>query len=136
MRRRWFTRPTSNCTTKGNHGGRTDLRVFRQQQVGPLIGKRTWGGLVKSSVHYALVDGGALTAPDNAGFDPINGEWIAENEGVPPDIEVELDARTVAEGRDPQLARAEREALRLVEEAGTTSVTPPAYFRPARRAGG
>ncbi len=107
--------------------------VFRQQQAGPLIGKRTWGGLVKSSVHYSLIDGGALTAPDNAVFDPINNQWIAENEGVPPDIEVELDARTVAEGRDPQLERAVEEALRLVEEAGTIEVTPPPFPRPARR---
>ena len=107
--------------------------VFRQQQAGPLIGKRTWGGLVKSSVHYSLIDGGALTAPDNAIFDPINNIWIAENEGVPPDIEVDLDARTVAAGRDPQLERAVQEALRLVEEAGTTVVTPPPFSRPARR---
>ncbi len=53
--------------------------VFRQQKTGPLIGARTWGGLVKSSVHYSLVDGGALTAPDNAVFDPINNKWVAEN---------------------------------------------------------
>jgi tricorn protease len=46
--------------------------AFRQQQVGPLIGTRTWGGLVKSSTHYQMVDGGSLTAPDNAVFDPIN----------------------------------------------------------------
>ena len=110
--------------------------AFRQQQVGPLIGARTWGGLVKSSVHYALVDGGALTAPDNAVFDPINNRWVAENEGVPPDIEVLLDARSFAEGRDPQLERAVREALRLVEEQGTQSVTPPPYPRPSRRPGG
>jgi tricorn protease len=110
--------------------------AFRQQNVGPLIGARTWGGLVKSSVHYALVDGGALTAPDNAVFDPINNRWVAENEGVPPDIEVLLDARTVAEGRDPQLERAVEEALRLVEAQGERVVTPPPYPRPARRPGG
>ena len=75
--------------------------VFRQQEVGPLIGTRTWGGLVKSSVHYPLVDGGALTAPDNAVFDPMGGDWIAENEGVPPDIEVLVDASVeTCEGRD------------------------------------
>ncbi len=105
--------------------------VFRQQNAGPLIGTRTWGGLVKSSVHYALVDGGALTAPDNAVFDPINGRWIAENEGVPPDIEVRLDARSVAEGRDPQLEAGVREALRLLEEEGTTTIVPPPFSRPA-----
>ncbi len=106
--------------------------VFRQQQAGPLIGTRTWGGLVKSSVHYSLVDGGALTAPDNAVFDPINNRWIAENEGVPPDIEVELDARSVAEGRDAQLERGVEETLRLLEEQGTPTVEPPAFSKPAK----
>lgn len=110
--------------------------AFRQQQVGPLIGARTWGGLVKSSVHYALVDGGALTAPDNGVFDPINNRWVAENEGVPPDIEVLLDARSVAEGRDPQLERAVAELMRMVEEEGRGTVTPPPYPRPSRRPGG
>merc|ERR1711880_25920 len=56
--------------------------VFRQQKAGLLIGATTWGGLVKSSVHYALMDGGALTAPDNAVFDPANNVYVAENEGV------------------------------------------------------
>lgn len=109
--------------------------AFRQQQVGPLIGTRTWGGLVKSSVHYALVDGGALTAPDNAVFDPINNQWVAENEGVPPDIEVLLGARSVAEGRDPQLERAVDEVLRLLRENPRPTVTPPPYPRPSRRGG-
>jgi tricorn protease len=107
--------------------------VFRQQKAGPLIGTRTWGGLVKSSVHYALVDGGALTAPDNAVFDPIKGEWIAENEGVPPDIEVLLDARLAAEGRDPQLERGVQEVLRMLEAAPPVEVVPPAFSEPARR---
>ncbi|NNF04676.1 MAG: protease, partial [Rhodothermales bacterium] len=90
--------------------------VFRHQNAGPLIGMRTWGGLVKSSVHYPFVDGGAMTAPDNAVFDPIENEWIAENEGVAPDIEVRLSAKALAEGRDPQLDRAIEEALQLLEE--------------------
>ncbi len=107
--------------------------AFRQQKVGPLIGTRTWGGLVKSSVHYALVDGGAVTAPDNAVFDPVNNKWIAENEGVPPDIEVMLDAKSVAAGRDPQLERAVQEAMRLVNAAGRKPITPPPFPRPSRR---
>jgi tricorn protease len=111
--------------------------AFRQQKVGPLVGTRTWGGLVKSSVHYAMIDGGTLTAPDNAVFDPINNRWVAENEGVPPDIEVLMDAKTVAQGRDPQLERAVQEALRLVEaQGGPPQVTPPPYSRPSRRPGG
>jgi len=107
--------------------------VFRQQNAGPLIGTRTWGGLVKSSVHYALVDGGALTAPDNAVFDPVNHRWIAENEGVSPDIEVLLDARSVSEGRDPQLERGVKEVLRMLQEQPTPTVTPPPFPTPAER---
>jgi tricorn protease len=107
--------------------------VFRHQEAGPLIGTRTWGGLVKSSVHYALVDGGALTAPDNAVFDPNAHQWIAENQGVPPDIEVVVDARSAAEGRDPQLERAVQEALRLLEEHSPPTVTPPPFSTPSKR---
>ncbi|MBL4605454.1 MAG: PD40 domain-containing protein, partial [Flavobacteriaceae bacterium] len=58
--------------------------VFRQQNAGKLIGMTTWGGLVKSSTHYRLIDGGSLTAPDNAVFDPNKNEWVAENKGVAP----------------------------------------------------
>ncbi len=110
--------------------------AFRQQEVGPLIGARTWGGLVKSSVHYSLVDGGALTAPDNAIFDPENNVWVAENEGVPPDIEVLLDAQSASEGRDPQLERAVTELLRMLEANPPRTVTPPPFSRPSRRPGG
>ena len=109
--------------------------VFRQQKAGPLIGKRTWGGLVKSSVHYPLLDGGALTAPDNRVFDPINHRWIGENEGIAPDVEVALDARSISEGRDPQLERAVAEVLRLIEEEGSPQVVPPPYTTPAARPG-
>ncbi|MGD8781142.1 MAG: PDZ domain-containing protein [Ignavibacteria bacterium] len=105
--------------------------VFRQQQAGPLIGTRTWGGLVSSAVHYRLVDGGALTAPDNAVFDPINNKWVAENEGVAPDIEVRLDAKSLTEGRDVQIERAVKEALLLLEQQGTLKVTHPPYSKPA-----
>ena len=107
--------------------------VFRQQKVGPLIGARTWGGLVKSSVHYALVDGGALTAPDNAVFDPINNKWVAENEGVPPDIEVRQDAASLEKGNDPQLERAVKETLLLLEKEGRVKVTPPPFSTPAKK---
>lgn len=109
--------------------------AFRQQHAGPLIGTRTWGGLVKSSVHYLMVDGGFLTAPDNAVFDPINHKWIAENEGVPPDIEVLMDAKAVAAGRDPQLERAVQETLRSVRAAGAAPVKAPPFSRPSHRPG-
>ncbi len=105
--------------------------VFRQQKAGPLIGMRTWGGLVKSSVHYSLVDGGALTAPDNAVFDPVNNRWVGENEGIPPDIEVRLDARSMEKGEDPQLIRAVEEALLLIGRDPLPEVTRPSFPTPA-----
>jgi len=106
--------------------------VFRQQKIGPLIGSRTWGGLVKSSVHYAMVDGGTLTAPDNAVFDPVNRLWVAENQGVPADIEVRQDAVSLSKGIDPQLERAVKEALKLLDQQGEIKIVPPAYSTPAR----
>jgi tricorn protease len=105
--------------------------IFRQQRVGPLVGKRTWGGLVKSSVHYGLVDGGALTAPDNAIFDPLEDVWVGENMGIPPDIEVWMDARSVSEGRDPQLERAVEVVLDLLREQ--PEIVAPEFSTPARK---
>lgn len=107
--------------------------VFRHQQVGPLIGTRTWGGLVKSSVHYAFIDNGVMTAPDNAIFDPKEGKWIAENMGIAPDINIGITAQTVAEGRDLQLERAVQEALRLLEKEPFPVVQKPPYPTPAKR---
>lgn len=107
--------------------------VFRQQKAGPLIGARTWGGLVKSSVHYAMVDGSALTAPDNAVFDPINNKWIAENEGVAPDIKVYQDAKSAAAGRDVQLERAVTETLKQLGKSGGDKIVPPPFSKPAKK---
>lgn len=107
--------------------------VFRHQKVGPLIGTRTWGGLVKSTVHYPFIDNGAMTAPDNGIFDPQANEWIAENKGVPPDIEVKVSAKAVAEGRDLQLERAVAEALKLLEKEPWPDVKTPPYSTPAKK---
>ncbi|NJB86559.1 tricorn protease [Lewinella marina] len=105
--------------------------AFRQQEAGPLIGATTWGGLVKSSVHYGFIDGGAMTAPDNAVFDPVAGEYIAENVGIAPDIVVRQDARSLNEGKDPQLQRAVEEVLQLLEKQSPREVKNPPYPRPA-----
>ncbi len=104
--------------------------VFRQQKAGKLIGMTTWGGLVKSSTHYRLIDGGSLTAPDNAVFDPIKGEWIAENKGVAPDIKVRQDAKALSQGKDPQLERAVQELLKQLPNK--RKVVPPAFSKPAK----
>ncbi|MFZ1228142.1 MAG: PDZ domain-containing protein, partial [Saprospiraceae bacterium] len=107
--------------------------IFRQQKVGPLIGTRTWGGLVKSSTHYSFVDGGAMTAPDNGVFDPINNKWVGENMGIAPDIEQKISAIAVSKGRDLQLEKAVEETLKLLEKEPFPDVKRPAYSTPAKR---
>ncbi len=79
--------------------------AFRKSQIGPLVGKRTWGGLVGIYDYPQLIDGGSVTAPRLAFYNP-DGTWDVENHGVAPDLEVELDPKAVREGHDPQLERA------------------------------
>jgi tricorn protease len=105
--------------------------AFRQLKVGPIIGTRTWGGLVAASAPYALVDGGTITAPSSAVF-TLNGEWPAEGEGIPPDIDVPLDAQSVAAGRDPQLERGVAEALKLLQQSPVRPLTLPRASKRAR----
>ncbi len=78
--------------------------MFRKFKVGPIIGKRTWGGLVGILGFPVLMDGGGITAPNLAIW--TEDGWVVENEGVPPDIEVEQTPADVIAGRDPQLERA------------------------------
>jgi tricorn protease len=77
---------------------------FQQKQLGPVIGTRTWGGLVGVSMFISLVDGGGLTAPDYRIYDE-QGRWIVENTGVTPDIEVDLSPAEMARGVDAQLQK-------------------------------
>ncbi len=80
--------------------------MFRQQKLGPLIGARTWGGLVGIAGNYGLVDGGQVSSPEFAIYDRETGNIIAENTGVDPDIEVDMRPDLVAQGKDPQLEAA------------------------------
>ena len=88
--------------------------MFRKREIGPLVGTRTWGGLVGIWGVPGLIDGGYITAP-RGGFFDTDGRWSVENEGVAPDIEVEQTPAAMAAGADPQLDRAIDEALRLLE---------------------
>jgi tricorn protease len=94
-------------------GGDLMPYMFRRRKIGPLIGTRTWGGLVATSDQAPFVDGGGMVAP-RLGFFDRDGKWAVENEGVAPDIDVENFPRDVIAGRDPQLERAVQEALRLL----------------------
>ena len=79
--------------------------LFRQNKVGPLVGKRTWGGLVGIYTYPTLIDGGSVTAPRVAFRNP-QGELDVENKGVAPDIDVDLDPKMWRAGRDVQLEKA------------------------------
>ncbi len=78
--------------------------MFRKFNLGKLVGKRTWGGLVGTLGFPVLMDGGSVTAPNLAIW--TEDGFVVENEGVPPDIEVEQTPADVIAGRDPQLERA------------------------------
>ena len=96
-------------------GGDALPYYFRFRKIGPLVGKRTWGGLVGHHGGCDLIDSGRITSPNLAFYD-IDGNWDVENVGVAPDIEVEQTPALVIRGHDPQLERAVEEALRLLEQ--------------------
>ena len=77
-----------------------------------------------------MVDGGSLTAPDNAVFDPETNTWVAENKGVAPDIAVRQDAISLEKGGDPQLERAVKELLSQLKSK--KQITPPPFPRPTK----
>ena len=89
--------------------------MFKQAKLGPLIGKRSWGGVVGITNRGPLVDGGVVNVPE-FGFASADGRWIIEGHGVEPDIEIENDPKSVIEGHDPQLERAVEEVMKKVRE--------------------
>lgn len=84
-------------------GGDMFPYLFKQAHLGPLIGERTWGGLVGINGFHTLVDGGLISAPEAAFYDPKTDKWIAENKGIEPDIVVDARPDLIAKGQDPQL---------------------------------
>ncbi len=107
-------------------GGDAFPYYFRQAGVGPLVGKRTWGGLIGISGAPPLIDGGSVTVP-SFGFYTLDGQWQIEGHGVEPDIEVEADPGEMAKGRDPQLERAIEEAMRLLRESPPLRAQRPVH---------
>jgi tricorn protease len=107
-------------------GGDAMPWYFRRAGVGPLVGKRTWGGLVGIYGYPTLIDGGVVTAPRLAFFNP-EGQWEVENHGVAPDIEVDLDPQAVRAGHDPQLEKAVQVVLDALEKNPLPKPKKPAY---------
>jgi tricorn protease len=100
--------------------------MFRKFQLGPLVGQRTWGGLVGTLGFPTLMDGGQITAPNLAIWTAEEG-WVVENEGVPPDIYVEQTPADVMAGRDPQLEKAIEVAMQALKQSPQNTPKRPAY---------
>ncbi len=100
--------------------------MFRHRKIGELVGKRTWGGLVHTADTPVFVDGGSAIAP-RGGFFTRENKWAVENEGIPPDVDVENWPKDVIAGHDPQLERAVQEGLRMLKEKPVTrtNTEPP-----------
>jgi tricorn protease len=99
--------------------------LFKKNDVGTLVGKRTWGGLVGIGGYPDLIDGGSVTAPRWALYG-TRGEWEVENIGIAPDVDVEMDPALIRQGHDPQLERAVSEAM-----AQVAAHPAPTFVRPA-----
>jgi len=99
--------------------------MFREAGLGPLIGKRSWGGVVGITNRGQLIDGGAVSVPE-FGLANNKGEWIIEGYGVDPDIEVDNDPQSVIAGKDPQLERAIAEVMTRLKQPVKLPPRPPA----------
>ncbi|HDP98252.1 MAG TPA: peptidase S41, partial [bacterium] len=105
------------CITNRQAGSGGDMLPleFRKKGLGPVIGTRSWGGLVGVSCWISLIDGGGMSAPDYRIYD-TDGQWIVENEGVSPDVEIDLDPVEVSRGYDAQL----EEAIKILMKKNQT----------------
>lgn len=112
-------------------GGDAFPDYFRKAGLGPLIGGRTWGGLIGISGAPTLIDGGGVTVPTFRMYNP-DGTWFKEGHGVDPDIQVLEDPTQLAKGVDTQLERAIAEALKLVKDKGPIHPAPPQKENRAR----
>ena len=107
-------------------GGDAFPDFFRKAGLGPLIGTRTWGGLIGISGAPGLIDGGGITVPTFRMYDP-DGKWFKEGHGVDPDIEVIDDPAKLAKGVDPQLEAAITEVMKELKEHPPVNPKHPPY---------
>jgi tricorn protease len=105
-------------------GGDAFPDYFKKKNLGPLIGTRTWGGLIGISGVPTLIDGGSITSPTFRMYNP-DGTWFKEGHGVDPDIEVPEDLTAMAKGTDPQLEKAITEVKDEIKKKGFTRPKAP-----------
>lgn len=124
----WSSRAHMALLTNRFAGSGGDMLpfLFREAGLGPVIGTRTWGGLVGISMFVDTIDGGGITAPDYRVYNNQS-QWVVENEGVKPDVDIDADPASFAAGKDVQLDEAVQYLLLMLETQPRS--TPPA--RPA-----
>ena len=122
------TRAHMVCLTnrQAGSGGDELPHEFKQKGMGPVIGTRTWGGLVGVSNFISLIDGGGLTAPDYRIYSP-EGKWVVENTGVAPDIEVDLHPEEMSRGYDAQLMKGIEVLMKKIKEEPRPWPKHPAF---------
>ncbi|MBI3871681.1 MAG: PD40 domain-containing protein [candidate division Zixibacteria bacterium] len=97
---------------------------FKLNNLGPTIGKRTWGGVVGIRGHRPFTDGGFMTTPEFALYD-LDRKWALENKGFQPDIDVDYPPQVVMQGIDPQIDRAVQELMKKIKESPRPLPPPP-----------
>ena len=119
-------------------GGDSVADYFRKYALGAIVGKRTWGGLMGIGDELPMIDNGRVTVPNVSAWDVVDGksEWIVENHGVEPDIEVDNRPDLVIRGEDPQLERGIAILLEALAKEQPSKPQRPPYGAPARRVGG
>lgn len=124
-----FPRPKVLLVNRWNFSaGETFPLMWRLAGLGPIVGTRTGGGGIGAALFQReLVDGGEIRMPNRAAFDPA-GQWVIENRGVVPDVEIEITPADELAGRDPQIEEAVRLALEAIDAAG--SAGPGEIVRP------
>ena len=115
---------------RAGSGGDAMPWMFKNNKIGPLVGTRTWGGLVGISGYPPMMDGGRVTSASFGVMD-TNGRWAVENVGVAPDHEVIEKPKPIIEGRDPQLEKAVELALEMLKKQ--KKPIKPKYYPPEKR---
>jgi tricorn protease len=111
---------------KAGSGGDSFPYLWRAAGLGPLIGTRTWGGLIGISGNAGLVDGAGFSVPTFGIYEP-DGTWTIEGHGVDPDIEVVNDPTALARGEDKQLDKAIEYLLEELKTKAYTFTPKPPY---------
>jgi tricorn protease len=108
-------------------GGDALAWYFKHEKLGPLVGTRTWGGIAGTYDYPQFIDGGDFSTPQLAPYDQ-KGEWLIENQGVSPDIEIDVLPQDWRKGRDPQLEKTVEILLQQLKKEGPPRPQHPSSF--------